>query len=82
MRIWRNRQTDTSEGPAPPENLRAIMADGRVIALECVYAGRSSEGLHRWVLTRPLGDTPVEVLCDLLPGRTEIILDLDGDLSG
>jgi hypothetical protein len=67
--------------PEPPENVRVKLRDGRVVPVECRHVGWR-DGTHRWEAVCPIGlvDLPesgnpyegVEVLCDVLPGRTSV----------
>lgn len=55
----------------PPENVRAVMADGREVPLELMYAGWR-DGCHQWQTTVRLPETPVRVECAALPAGAQI----------
>lgn len=57
--------------PQPPSDVRVIMADGREIPVECVYAG-TRDGLHEWVAVHRLAEVPIAVGAGALPPRTTI----------
>jgi hypothetical protein len=59
-------------GPVPPENVRAVMVDGREIPLECRYAGVDEQGMHSWEAVWSLPEWPAEVLIGALPPRTVV----------
>jgi hypothetical protein len=63
-----------TDNPEPPENVRVLTADGRVIPCELVYAGQNDDGIHVWEAV--VGTLPIEhgaqLLTDYLPGRTSI----------
>lgn len=62
------------DGPTPPENVRAVYADGRVVPLELIYRGVDEHGMHLWVapvtLTDP-GDR-FNLQADMLPANTSV----------
>ena len=60
--------------PVPPENVRVVYADGRVVPVELVYTGVDDEGLHVWVPVIELGERPHRILADVVPGRTTITI--------
>lgn len=57
--------------PMPPENVRAIMADGTEIPVECTYRGYH-DGIHRWVAVWALPEVPVSVKIGMLPAHTKV----------
>lgn len=59
--------------PPPPEDVRAVMADGREIPLECRYLGWRN-GRHCWVAVYTLSGMPVNVKARMLPACTEVRL--------
>jgi hypothetical protein len=64
--------------PVPPQNLRLEFADGRVVPVECVYAGieQGPDGglVHHWqVVTEVAAAEPPQALdYDVLPSRTVV----------
>jgi len=60
--------------PTPPTDVRAVMADGREIPLECVYAGRLG-GRHEWVATWPLPERPARFFVGELPAHTSVSIE-------
>lgn len=64
--------------PEPPENLRLQFEDGRVVPVECVYAGieRGPDGgpLHHWQIVTELAAAgpPSALDYDKLPSRTVV----------
>lgn len=68
----------------PPRNVRLKYRDGRVVPVECVYAGTDAEGVHRWeIVTTSVVLADIEtVLIARLPARTSVVLGLDpGDVQ-
>lgn len=61
----------SSQQPQPPTNVRAVLADGRVIPLDCVYEGRR-DGQHLWVAVWVLPEAPQRLLVDELPARSAV----------
>lgn len=61
--------------PRPPVNVRLVLHDGTVLAVDCRYVGIEDD-LHTWeVIEDRLGPiTVVKVLVDELPGRTTLRL--------
>lgn len=55
----------------PPEDVRAVMADGSEIPLEVVYAGWDGE-VHRWNAVVTLGMLPKTVKVGVLPAKTAV----------
>lgn len=90
---WRRRRARVRilQGePEPPENVRIRFGDGRLVPVECVYAGLSqgADGLpvHQWVAVTELAAATIEgaeLSFDKLPARCAITLavrhDLDAD---
>jgi hypothetical protein len=59
--------------PTAPANVRAVLADGTEVALECVYTGRrSDDGAHCWLATWVLPERPVSIRIDTLPAGTAV----------
>lgn len=65
----------TTDAPTPPTNVRAVLADGSTLSLECTYAG-SRDG-HEWVAKVPPGTTVAKVLMDTLPAHTRVRIAVD-----
>ncbi len=61
--------------PRPPVNVRVVLPGGREIPVECVYTG-VVDGLHQWVVARPLAETFTGLRCDMLPERSTIVVDV------
>jgi len=59
--------------PTPPENVRAVMADGTETPVECVYEGYHG-GIHRWVAVWMLPDVPASVKVGILPAHTKVAI--------
>lgn len=57
--------------PTPPENVRAVLADGSEVPLEVVYVGWR-EGAHRWEAVVLLGCVPESLRIDALPAKTAV----------
>jgi hypothetical protein len=57
--------------PRPPENVRAVMADGAEVPVECVYVGRR-QGFHIWQGVWPLPEMPRQLAIDALPAKTQV----------
>ena len=55
----------------PPEDVRAVMADGSEVPLECVYVGWV-DGAHRWNAVIPLGAVPASLRVGALPAKTAV----------
>ncbi len=55
----------------PPENVRAVMADGSEIPLEVIYAGWDGQ-VHQWKAVIVLGQVPAELRVGMLPARTAV----------
>jgi len=65
LRPWR--------GAVPPTNVRLVLADGREVPVECVYAGRNRDGIAVWEVVTDLGaGTVCELKADILPAKTAI----------
>lgn len=61
--------------PQPPENVRLVAPDGRILPLETVYTGVDEDGLRRWIatVTPDIGDVAGWALqADVLPARTSV----------
>jgi hypothetical protein len=58
--------------PVPPEDVRVVMDDGRVIPIECVYVGYRA-GLHVWAAVWNLPEDPVRVQIGMMPARTMVV---------
>lgn len=66
---------DGMTDPQPPENVRLVSPDGRVIPLETVYGGLDGDGMHTWwaVLSPDIGSVAGWALrADAIPGRTSV----------
>jgi hypothetical protein len=59
--------------PRPPENVRAVMADGREIPLDCVHVG-VKDGIDRWEATWALSEQPAHILIGMLPAHCAVSL--------
>jgi hypothetical protein len=62
-----------SAAPEPPENVRALMRDGRTVALDCLYVG-VVDGVHTWEVAYPLRSRPTHMSIGRLPPRTTVVL--------
>lgn len=63
-----------TEEPTPPVNVRAVMPNGLQIPIECRYEGWNGIA-HVWRSTRELVPEPVNVVADVWPDDTSIIVD-------
>lgn len=66
-----------AELPAPPVNVRLVLADGTVIPLELVYVGHDEQGYARWTNHQPIerpdpGPPAPRIKADCVPARTRI----------
>lgn len=59
--------------PVPPQDVRAVLADGREVPLECRYVGRDGF-IDQWEAVYTLDDAPKSVLIGMLPGRCSVSL--------
>lgn len=70
------RTDSSSDPPVPPgapAGVRAHMADGRNVPLECRYAGWDAQcGFHVWEPTNLPTGAVVRITVDAMPPRTEI----------
>jgi hypothetical protein len=70
LRLMKNRH------PRPPEDVRAVLANGTVIPLEMAYLGVDDDGQHLW---RNVNLIPTHVgtriTVEALPGRTTLWID-------
>lgn len=66
-----------ADTPTPPRNVRALMAGGHEIPLECVYHG-FVDGVHEWVAVLELGELPSRILMDVLPAHSSVSVDIGG----
>ncbi len=57
--------------PEPPRNVRAVMADGREIPVDCHYSGREND-IHQWTAVWSLPERPKSLLVAMLPAKTSI----------
>lgn len=75
-RLWRDRRALAHGDGAPlPRNVRAVMADGREVPLECRYLGWDPRiGAHRWAAVWSLPDLPQSISIDELPAHTAVML--------
>jgi hypothetical protein len=55
----------------PPVDVRAVMADGSEVPLECVYVGWDGE-THRWDAVVRLGEVPASLRIGMLPALTSV----------
>jgi hypothetical protein len=60
----------------PPRDVRAVMADGREIPLECRYVGWDGT-THLWEAVHPLPEPPMSVGIRGVPPRTSIVVTVD-----
>jgi len=67
--------------PEAPEGARLVGADGTVVPLELVYAGKDHEGAHVWEATVVWrigpGDPLPNLQVDRLPANTAISIAID-----
>lgn len=71
MRLRRHKHPD------PPHNVRVTHPNGQVIPIDCVYKGRSRDGIHEWhaVWTLPwLPVAPWAIEVESLPAQTAVVL--------
>jgi hypothetical protein len=64
------------EEPTPPTDVRAVMADGREIPLECVYDGWDGE-CHIWRAVHTVEELPASMSIRMLPAHTAVLLALE-----
>ncbi len=57
--------------PEPPRNVRAVMADGREIPVDCEYLGNVGD-THRWAAVWKLPERPASLRVAMLPAKTSI----------
>jgi hypothetical protein len=60
-------------GPTPPVNVRAVLHDGREVAVELAYVGRERDGTHAWESTE-IFPIPRAVLADMVPAHTSVVI--------
>ncbi len=62
--------------PTPPQNVRVVLDDGQVLAVECRYHGIDHRGLHLWTTVTP--EIPLDriraIEADVVPARTGIAI--------
>ncbi len=61
----------TNHSPTPPENVRAVLADGSEVPLEVVYVGWRNDA-HQWDAVLQLGQVPTRLLVGVLPAKTAV----------
>ena len=62
--------------PRPPRNARYRYPDGRIVPVELVYAGTDGDGVAVWRATVPWTEQDGELLVDVLPARTAIVVNV------
>lgn len=63
--------------PVAPHNVRIVLADGREVPVELVYAGRARNGQHEWVSAAIYAQAITKVCADMLPARTSVVIRTD-----
>lgn len=64
---------EVEEAPPAPSDVRAVMADGREVPVECVYVGRREEdGIHEWETAWVLPERPASFRVGVLPALTSV----------
>jgi hypothetical protein len=60
--------------PPMPENVRLVLKNRTVLAVDCVYEGPDEQGVHMWAVRVPAHvlDQVVRLMVDALPGRTGV----------
>lgn len=62
-----------SDDPPPPRNVRAVLADGTEVPIECAYVGIDPDtGVHLWESVRQIPRPAVGVRAAVLPANTAI----------
>lgn len=64
------------KGLDPPRNVRAVLADGTVVPLDCVYVG-VHDGLDVWETTWALPEPPEHVLIEQLPAKCSVSVKIE-----
>jgi len=64
-------------GPTPPRGVRVKLVNGDVVPCELVYKGQDHRGYHIWeagIIDE--GSPPSQILMDLLPARTSVLVNV------